>query len=151
MIIKRYTQFIKESIDYSDIIQDIKDILLELKDDGFNVKVVEYTDIINININNNLTINDDEFYDYSKSSNKLFISKNNIHIIEECIDYLKYKLKPSGKYNPSFPTSTLDSLDVHFVTSENQHLCFSYPKFIFYVKHGMDIRNLKITFTKKRW
>lgn len=145
MKMKKYIQFIKESIDYSDLIQDIKDIFLELEDDNFNIDIVEHPHIIIINIDNNIhstvTEDDGEVYDYIKPSDK-FISSNNIHIIEQCVDYLKDKLKPLGK-------NILDDLDVHLQSStSNRWLTYSYPRFIFSVKKGMNVKNLKFSFIK---
>ena len=143
MIIKKYTQFIKESIDYSDIILDVKDILQELEDEGFNVLVVEHPHIIIINIDNkihyNVTEDDGEVYDYVKQGNK-FIGSDNIHIIEQCVSYLKSKLKPLGK-------NILDDLDIHF-SKGKKWLSYSYPRFIHMVKSGDNINSLKFSFIK---
>ena len=144
MIIKSYIQFIKESIDYSELIQDIKDILLELEDDYFNINIIEHSHIIIVNIDNkihsNVTEDDGEVYDYVRSGNK-FISSGNIHIIEQCVDYLKDNLKPLGK-------NILDDLDVYFETSNNKSLSYSYPRFIYSVKNGMNVKNIKFSFIK---
>ena len=144
MIIKNYIQFIKESIDYSELIQDIKDILLELEYDYFNINIIEHPHIIIVNIDNkihsNVTEDDGEVYDYVRSGNK-FISSDNIHIIEQCVDYLKDNLKPLGK-------NILDDLDVYFETSHNKSLSYSYPRFIHSVKNGMNVKNIKFSFIK---
>jgi hypothetical protein len=144
MIVKNYIQFIKESIDYSELIQDIKDILLELEDDYFNINIIEHSHIIVVNIDNkihsNVTEDDGEVYDYVRSGNK-FISSGNIHIIEQCVDYLKDNLKPLGK-------NILDDLDVYFETSNNKSLSYSYPRFIYSVKNGMNVKNIKFSFIK---
>ena len=144
MIVKNYIQFIKESIDYSELIQDIKDILLELEDDYFNINIIEHSHIIVVNIDNkihsNVTEDDGEVYDYVRSGNK-FISSDNIHIIEQCVDYLKDNLKPLGK-------NILDDLDVYFETSNNKSLSYSYPRFIYSVKNGMNVKNIKFSFIK---
>jgi hypothetical protein len=144
MIVKSYIQFIKESIDYSELIQDIKDILLELEDDYFNINIIEHSHIIVVNIDNkihsNVTEDDGEVYDYVRSGNK-FISSGNIHIIEQCVDYLKDNLKPLGK-------NILDDLDVYFETSNNKSLSYSYPRFIYSVKNGMNVKNIKFSFIK---
>lgn len=143
MITKKYSQFIKESIDYSDIILDVKDILQELEDDGFNVLVVEHPHIIIINIDNKIhysvTEDDDEVYDYVKEGNK-FIGPDNIHIIEQCVSYLKSKLKPLGK-------NILDDLDIHF-SKGKRWFSSSYPRFIHMIKNGDNISSLKFSFIK---
>lgn len=144
MIVKNYIQFIKESIDYSELIQDIKDILLELEDDYFNINIIEHSHIIVVNIDNkihsNVTEDDGEVYDYVRSGNK-FISSGNIHIIEQCVDYLKDNLKPLGK-------NILNDLDIYFETSNNKSLSYSYPRFIYSVKNGMNVKNIKFSFIK---
>jgi len=144
MIVKNYIQFIKESIDYSELIQDIKDILLELEDDYFNINIIEHSHIIIVNIDNkihsNVTEEDGEVYDYVRSGNK-FISSGNIHIIEQCVDYLKDNLKPLGK-------NILNDLDIYFETSNNKSLSYSYPRFIYSVKNGMNVKNIKFSFIK---
>jgi len=144
MIVKNYIQFIKESIDYSELIQDIKDILLELEDDYFNINIIEHSHIIIVNIDNkihsNVTEDDGEVYDYVRSGNK-FISSGNIHIIEQCVDYLKDNLKPLGK-------NILNDLDIYFETSNNKSLSYSYPRFIYSVKNGMNVKNIKFSFIK---
>jgi len=144
MIVKNYIQFIKESIDYSELIQDIKDILLELEDDYFNINIIEHSHIIVVNIDNkihsNVTEDDGEVYDYVRSGNK-FISSGNIHIIEQCVDYLKDNLKPLGK-------NIIYDLDVYFETSNNKSLSYSYPRFIYSVKNVMNVKNIKFSFIK---
>jgi hypothetical protein len=145
-MIRRFKDFIKESIDYSELIQDIEDILLELKDDGFNINIEENIEenihIITIHIDNNIhsvvTDDDGEVYDSVKPGSK-FISKDNIDIIEHCFDYLKDYMKPVGK-------NILDDLDVYFKTSKS--LNYSYPRFVFSVKNGMNVKSLKFSFIK---
>lgn len=136
MINKKYSQFIKESIDYSDIILDVKDILQELEDEGFNVLVVEHPHILIIMIDNKIhySVTEDD-NDYVKEGNK-FIGSDNIHIIEQCVSYLKSKLKPLGK-----------NIHIHFGKGKRWYTS-SYTRFIHMIKSGDNISSLKFSFIK---
>lgn len=135
-----------ESIDQDYILEDIKTILLEL--DYYNLKFTINNDqkhLIIINIDSEKLesfIDEEDDEEYIKLiDNGSRINSENIHIIEQCVSYLKSKLKPLGKK---------DDLDVNFLQNSNNRRWFtySYPRFIHYIKSGNSVKKLKFSFVK---
>jgi hypothetical protein len=128
-----------------DIIEDIKMILSEFEDYELNFTVNnDQKHLIIISVNNEIYYSeideyDNEIYDRVKNTNGQ-INSENIHIIEQCVNYLKSKLKPLGK-------NILDDLDVHF-SSGDKWLVYSYPRFIHYIKSGRSVKKIKFSFIK---
>jgi hypothetical protein len=143
-----YFKDISESIDYDDIIYDVKMILSEFEDYKINFVINnDQKHLIVITIDSesihSITDGDDsEEYDVFRDDGGR-INSENIHIIEQCVSYLKSNLKPLGK-------NILDDLDVHFLQDSDKRrwLTHSYPRFIHYIKSGKSVRKVKFSFIK---
>jgi hypothetical protein len=143
-----YFKKISESIDYDDIVSDVKMILSEFEEYKINFKVDDgQRHLINISIDSesihSITDDDDgEEYDVFRDEGGR-INSENIHIIEQCVSYLKSNLKPLGK-------NILDDLDVHFLQDSDKRrwLTHSYTRFIHYIKSGKSVKKVEFSFIK---
>jgi hypothetical protein len=145
---KYFKSKIIESLDYDYIIEDINMILSEFEDYKINFVInndQKHLVIITIDSESihSFTDNEDgEEYDVFRDEGGR-INSENIHIIEQCVSYLKSSLKPLGK-------NILDDLDVHFLQDSDKRrwLTYSYPRFIHYIKSGKSVKKVKFSFIK---
>lgn len=136
-----------ESIEEDLILEDIEMILSELDDYNLHFTInndQKHLIIVNIDSEKIHSFTDEygEEYDVMRSDGGI-INSENIYIIEQCVSYLKSKLKPLGK-------NILDDLDVNFLQNSNNRRWFtySYPRFIHYIKSGNSVKKLKFSFVK---
>jgi len=132
----------KEYKRYKDIISDAKYILAELEDDGLKVDIIEDDlGIIKFKIDSRFEYYEPSLDDdtYIKQGDNL-IGPSNIHIIDQCISYLKSELKPIGK-------NIYDDLDIYFTTTGRRKKVNSYPIFKNFIENGNEVLEIKFTFT----
>lgn len=144
-----------ESLEEDLILEDIEMILSELDDYNLNFTVKTQYAYINNDQKHLIIISidseklqslideedDEEYIKLIDGGSR--INSENIDIIEQCVSYLKSKLKPFGK-------NILDDLDVNFLQNSNNRRWFtySYPRFINYIKSGNSVKKLKFSFIK---